>query len=90
MVRAVDPELVRDAYGAEIHVQVDGKGWLQSINPGYSYLSSNDPRAHFGLGKVDHVDSITVIWPDGARERFPGLAAGARAVIYKGDGQMSP
>ena len=65
MVRAVDPELNRDAYGAEVYVQAGERRWMRWINPGYSYLCSNDVRAHFGLGDVTKIDTIRVVWPDG-------------------------
>ena len=29
------------------------------------YLSSNDPRIHFGLGKIAKIDSIIITWLDG-------------------------
>jgi hypothetical protein len=87
MVRALDPALARDAYGAEIRVQVGQRRWLQWINPGYSYLASNDPRAHFGLGKIDHVDSITVLWPDGREEVFPGTEVDRMIVLRRGEGR---
>jgi hypothetical protein len=32
---------------------------------GSSYLSSEDPRAHFGLGSADRVTQVVVEWPDG-------------------------
>ena len=45
------------------------------LNPGSSYLCSNDPRVHFGLGPVDRVDALEVVWPDGSEELFAGTAA---------------
>ncbi len=36
-----------------------------------SYLSANDPRVHFGLGKNPAVQRLTVLWPDGRREQLP-------------------
>ena len=87
MVRALDPELGRDAYGAEIRVQAGERSWLQWINPGYSYLASNDPRAHFGLGKFDQVDSIRVIWPDGREEVFPGTEVDRVIILSRGEGR---
>ena len=33
------------------------------------------------------VDEIEVIWPDGARERFPGIPANHSSVIRKGTGR---
>src|SRR5262249_53818701 len=65
LVRALDPALKRDAYGAEITVVAGSRRWLRWVNPGYSYLCSNDPRAHFGLGSTERVDTLEVIWPDG-------------------------
>jgi hypothetical protein len=37
---------------------------------GGSYLSSNDPRVHFGLGQATAVDAIEIHWPSGKVEHF--------------------
>ena len=37
----------------------------RELAAGSSYLSSEDPRAHFGLGAADRVAQIVVEWPDG-------------------------
>ena len=89
LVRAIDPGLGRDAYGAEITARAGARHWTRWLNPGYSYLCSNDPRAHFGLGEADHVDAFDVIWPDGTRESFPGSPADQRSeiVLRKGAGR---
>jgi hypothetical protein len=86
LVRAVDPTLRRDAYGAEVLVRAGGHCWRRQINPGSSYQCSNDPRAHFGLGPAEQVEAIEVIWPDGVQESFPGRAADQIIVLRKGDG----
>ncbi|HBI46731.1 MAG TPA: RNA-binding protein [Planctomycetales bacterium] len=87
LVRAVDPALRRDAYGAEITVQAGGRRRVSWINPGQSYLCSNDCRAHFGLGASNAVDSLEVLWPDGVREIFPGRPADQVVVLRKGEGK---
>jgi enediyne biosynthesis protein E4 len=87
LVRALDPALRRDAYGAEVTVYAGGRRWLRCMNPGYSYLCSNDPRAHFGLGQAERVDAIEVIWPDGAAEAFPGQSVDQVVVLRKGEGK---
>jgi hypothetical protein len=53
----------------------DGSRRIVPVLRGYSYQSSNDPRAHFGLGTQTRVDALEVRWPDGRRERFavPGI-----------------
>jgi hypothetical protein len=90
LVRAVDPALHRDAYGAEVTVTAGPRRRLGWVNPGSSYLCSNDPRAHFGLGPVDRVDRIDVAWPDGVKERFPGGPADQALVLRKGEGKVLP
>jgi hypothetical protein len=86
-VRAIDPRHgERDAYGAVITVTAGDKQWERDINPGSSYLSSSDPRAHFGIGKAEKVDKIDVLWPDGMKETFPGSAASSRVILRRGEG----
>jgi len=87
LVRAIDPALKRDAYGATITVEAGGRRRVSWVNPGTSYLCSNDPRAHFGLGRAARVDSIRVQWPDGNDETFPGRAADQLVVLRKGEGR---
>jgi hypothetical protein len=89
LVRALDPALRRDAYGAEVTVEAGVRRWRRWVNPGYSYLCSNDPRAHFGLGQAGQVDAIRVVWPDGAEEVFPGGAADRSIVLRKGEGRAT-
>jgi hypothetical protein len=87
-VRAIEPALGgRDAYGAEVIVSADSQKMYGWINPGYSFLCSNDPRAHFGLGERTKVDSIDVGWPGGKQERFPGGAVDRILLLEKGRGQ---
>ena len=86
LIRALDPALHRDAYGAVVTVQAAGRRWLRWVNPGSSYLSTNDPRVHFGLGSAERVDSIYIVWPDGSTEDFPGRPADANIVLRKGEG----
>src|SRR5262249_28857672 len=87
MVRAIDPALRRDAYGATITVEAGGRSRVGCVNPGQSYLSSHDPRVHFGLGDPGRVDAIRVLWPDGTEESFPGMAADRIVQLRKGEGR---
>ena len=88
MVRAVDPRYGdRDAYGATVTVAAGKHRWSREINPAYSYLSSNDPRAHFGMGTESTYDQIEVRWPDGKREKFKGGSAGKSLTLRRGQGE---
>jgi hypothetical protein len=75
MIRAVDPELRRDAIGATISIKSGEHFQQRLVQPGRSYLCSNDHRAHFGLGSEERVDELLVVWPQGDEERFecPGV-----------------
>ena len=43
----------------------NGRKLVQEVHAGSSYLSSEDPRPHFGLGTQTKVSKLTVRWPDG-------------------------
>ena len=88
-VRALDPRLQRDAYGAEVTVIVGDRRLLRVVNPSSGYLASNDPRPHFGLGLSARYDAIQVLWPDGLAEVFPDGAANQIVVLRRGEGQRA-
>ncbi|HET8823981.1 MAG TPA: CRTAC1 family protein, partial [Terriglobales bacterium] len=59
----------RSAIGSRVVVQYGGKIHAQCVTSQSSFLSSNDPRLHFGLGAVTSAD-IQVCWPTGVCEKF--------------------
>ena len=85
-IRALDWPRPRDAYGAEITVVSGERRWVRWLNPGSSYLCSNSTIAHFGLGSVERIDSMSVIWPNGVTESFPGVLVDQSVVLRKGEG----
>jgi enediyne biosynthesis protein E4 len=87
-VRTIDPRFNRDAYGAELRLHAGEQWMLRIVNPGDSFQSSSDPRAHFGLGASAHYDAINVLWPDGLEEEFPGGAADRSLVLRRGEGRQ--
>lgn len=87
IVRAVDPRLRRDAIGARVTVYYGDQRVVRTINPGFSYLSSSDPRAFFGLGNSTRVDRIVIRWPDGLRERFGGTPVDRALRLVRGSGE---
>jgi hypothetical protein len=89
-VHATIPKLKRDAYGAEVTVRAGGKGYWRLLQPGYSYCSSSDARAHFGLGPHDRYDAIDVLWPDGSAETFPSGQADRLVELRQGEGRPRP
>ena len=83
-VRAIDGN--RDAIGAEVMVVTAEANYVRLILPGYSYLSSSELRAHFGLGATELIESIEVKWQDGNRERFTVPGVDRELTVRKGSG----
>ncbi len=87
-IRVIDPALGgRDAYGSVVSVTADKSRVSRYANPASSYLSSCDPRVHFGIGGSDRVDRIDVIWPDGVAEEFPEALANQFLILKRGEGK---
>ena len=55
-----------------------------------SYLSASDPRLLFGLGKHAKVLQITVFWPSGSKESWPGPEANQYVTLKLGSGKKQP
>lgn len=83
-VRAITQN--RDALGAQVTLRAGSRALMGYVLPGTSYLSSNAPIVHFGLGTIDAVDAIEVSWTDGSREKFPGTAANRHVTVHQGKG----
>jgi hypothetical protein len=86
-VRALDPELHRDALGAEVRIFTGKTSRICTVQAAESYLCSREPLAHFGLGNEAQIDTIEIAWPDGTHERFPGCNADQRVELRKGNGE---
>jgi ASPIC and UnbV. len=56
------------------------------VNPGASYLASNDKRILFGLSKDMYVDNLIIHWPDGQKESFNNLEVNIFYHIRQGSG----
>jgi len=62
---------------------------LGEVTSGGSYLSQNDLRIHFGLGKHERVDRVKVFWPDAKVEVLVNLAADRSYIVREGSGVVS-
>jgi hypothetical protein len=71
----------RDAIGARVWLEDSGSLQMGEVRSGGSYLSHNDMRLRFGLGRRTTARPVKVRWPDGTVERFENLAPNAIHVI---------
>lgn len=74
------------SHGARVSIAGMGEGERQvrAAEPAYSYLSSNDARAHFGLGSADKAVDVRVRWRDGTEQVFGDLDADEYHVLKRG------
>ena len=52
----------------------DGRRLVREFHAGGSYLSSEDPRVHFGLGDAAVVRALVIRYPNGTRTRLVDVA----------------
>ena len=76
----------RDALGAQVTVSSGGRTIVRDVRAAYSYLASNDPRVHVGLGQTALVQSVTVRWPDNRIEQFGDFPADRIVTLRRGSG----
>ncbi|HEX8636949.1 MAG TPA: CRTAC1 family protein, partial [Pyrinomonadaceae bacterium] len=74
------------AIGARIKVTTGNVVQTEEIRSGGSYLSQNDLRVHFGLGKASKVDSIEIRWNSGKSETIKDVAANKFYAVLENEG----
>jgi enediyne biosynthesis protein E4 len=79
----------RDGIGSRITLRAGGLTQIWEVKTAVSIFSASDPRAHFGLGKAERVESVEIRWPSGTTQRFEDLAPNLHYVIDEEEG-ISP
>jgi len=70
--------------GTRVTVTAGGRTMTQDVASGDSYLSTHDPRPHFGLGGAETADEVVVRWPDGTRSVRKNVRGRQFLVVKKG------
>jgi hypothetical protein len=66
---------LRNEFGAKVELEIKGTSLSQEYQPVKGYMSSVDPRIHFGIGKSEIIDQVKITWPDGKISLFEGVQA---------------
>src|SRR5436190_3002817 len=61
----------------------DGRRLVREVEAGSSYLSSDDPRVHFGLGAATSVSQLIVRYPDGRTVSRANVPADRIVVVHR-------
>lgn len=72
------------AYGARVTGRAGDQVWLAEVSPASSYLSSSDPRIHWGLGAASKLDTLEIRWPSGQTQTLADVK-GDQIVIVRQD-----
>ena len=72
--------------GALVDVEAGGQRYIRPVRHSYGYLASTDASVHFGIGMAERVDGVTIRWPDGSEEAFPGMEPDQTVQLNKGQG----
>jgi hypothetical protein len=65
----------REAIGARVTLRAGSRSQVKEVHSSGSYLSSSDPRLHFGLANQERVDELVIRWPGGSSQKLTGIAA---------------
>ena len=80
------PKSPRDAVGATVYLTANGMRQRADVLSGGSYLSSNDPRIHFGLGDSSDAGAAEIHWPSGGKVTLKLPAVDRIYTIVEGKG----
>lgn len=61
-------------FGTQVTCFAGSNTYYQEYQPVKGYMSSVDPRLHFGLGKATQLDSIKINWPNGDQTMLKAVA----------------
>lgn len=59
--------------GTRVCIYYDDQQQCSSLNLSRGYMSSSPTILHFGLGEIDQIDRVELIWPNGSSEEKSGL-----------------
>jgi enediyne biosynthesis protein E4 len=86
-IKLIGTKCNRTAIGARVRVMTGNHVQMDEVHSGASVMSQSDLRLHFGLGKVQTVDSIEVKWPTTQKiEKFTQVKANQILTIREGSG----
>jgi enediyne biosynthesis protein E4 len=91
-VRTIGTKSNRSGIGARLtcvtHVPGESKPHRQidEVRSGGSYISQNDLRIHFGLGKAEQVDLLEIRWPSGQLDTIKDLKVNQQLFVKEGEG----
>ena len=91
-VRTIGTKSNRSGIGARLKCVTHPPGEIKpheqidEVRSGGSYISQNDLRIHFGIGKAEKVDVLEIHWPSGQADTLRDLQANQLIYVKEGEG----
>jgi hypothetical protein len=85
-VRTVGTRANRDGIGARVRLRAGSRDQVREVRTSGSFASSNDPRAHFGLGTAARIELLEVKWPGGTTQTFNDIPVDRLVVVSEEEG----
>jgi len=77
--------------GAWVEINYNnGQKQVYEHTPYRGYLSSVEPVAHFGLGKIQQIDQLKVVWQSGKTQTFKNIKANQVLSLSESDATLQP
>jgi len=86
LLRLVGTKSNRSGVGTRVTVYGSKITQTDEVRAGGSYLSTNDPRLHFGLGSDDAIHKLIIEWPSGLKQELQNVKADRIYTIVEGEG----
>ena len=76
-LKLIGKKCTSDAIGTRVVIETeDGLSQTRTINAGSGFLSQSTKSLHFGLGKFNSVEKITLYWPGSEPQKIGKLSSG--------------
>jgi len=75
----------RMAVGASVRIVAGGKIQRRTITAGNSYASQMSPTLHFGLGTIQSIDTLEIIWKKDIRQTFTNVTVNEHYHVLQGN-----
>jgi enediyne biosynthesis protein E4 len=85
-IRLIGTKSNRDGIGTVLKLTSEGFSQVKEAKGGMSYMSANDPRIHFGLGKRRTVEGLQITWPSGHEDRLDKVPINQIITVKEGSG----
>ena len=85
-IKTVGTDSNRGGIGARLVLKTATRSQIDEVRSGSSYISNNDMRVHFGLGKTEKIEYLEARWPSGLVERYLNPRADSILLVIEGSG----